>query len=195
MNYEETYAANTNTINNNKKDPINELNYGTILITYKSKSYLEKLFGNENKPKYANNILFNFENESKNFDKEKITSTNNFIFTESYNSPSPLIIKNTNNNKTFYKIISSLKIKKDIILSEFKILQTNKFFHNIIPSVYNCIYHNHDFNYIGHRKYILALGCIYEGTNFWRFIFSYNPNEINKEDVIYLLYHILYNKF
>lgn len=195
-NDQEPYAAyNQPYVPNTKKNPINELKYGTITITYKSNSYIKNLFGNKNKPKYAHGIFFNFDKDDFIWDKKSISINNNFIFTSSYNSPSPLIITNTENNKSFYKIISSLKTNQNVTLSELKILQTYQCFPNIIPSAYNCIYHSHDFDYSGHRKYILVLGCIHKCIDFWKFIFSYNPNEIKKEDVLYLLQHILYNNF
>jgi hypothetical protein len=53
----------------------------------------------------------------------------------------------------------------------------------------------HNLPHIDSVKNIMELACIYSGKDSARFIFAYNNNEIEKEEISYLLLKILCNDF
>ena len=178
-----------------KLNSLDELKYGTINIQY-TNSFFSKCFCINKKPKHAVNILFSFDSDNYVIDKNNIKPNDNIIFNESLGSPCPSVIKNILLNKSYIKIASS--VKKNIIiipdknnLSDLKIFENNPFFPDIIPSKYNCVYIAHDFNYIGHTKYILGLSCISNS----KFIFTYNHKEVMKDEILFILLQIFYNNF
>lgn len=173
-----------------KINPLSEVEYGTITITYEL-----PWFSWLSKQKNKKEIIFCFDSNKQIINKKDVSDLKCFDVTNSGSSPCPSQITNLQTGKTFLKLSPSIK-KDQEHNPELKILSGHPAYSNIIKTPYNCFYQMQNLDYQGHTKYILGLGCLNnDDKNICKYIFAYNSSEISSNEVCYILLKILCNNF
>lgn len=178
-----------------KPNPANEMAFGKVNVEYLHQGFFAKLFPKSHKPKNASEIKFVFDGENNTYTKNNIVQSTNFTFESSSTSVCPLSITKTDIGKTFLRTISNIRKDYTTQLPDLKIFKAHSSLKNAIPSDYNCAYNIHDFAYVGHLRHVLGIICVNDDTNLTQFIFAYNKNLLNTDEVVYLLNGILCNCF
>ncbi len=179
----------------NKLIPANEMAFGTVYVEYLYQGFFAKLFPKSHKPKNASEIKFVFDGENNSYTKNDIIQSTNFTFELGGTSVCPLFIKKTNIGKTFIQTISNIRKDYATQIPDIRMFKTCPIQKNPISSPYNCVYNMHDFDYVGHLRYVLGIICVSDDTNLTEFTFAYNKNLLNTNEVVYLLNGILCNGF
>ena len=178
-----------------KSNPIDEMEFGTISIRYSNRGILNLFLSKSHKPKNAKCIEFAFDSNKKIYNKYNVHKLTNFTIELSSTSICPITITKTNTGKTFLKSSSIIKKEVTNALPDLKMFNSHPSLPNAIPSDYNCIYNMHDFGFIGHVRFVLGLLCISDESDLTKFIFAYNKNILDTNEVTYLLNGILCGKF
>lgn len=171
----------------------NNLTKGLITVIYKKQNWLNDLFFNtivsqDIELKNKQNVIISYDSGEYITDIMDQTYNNlicnNIEFTSSWMHMFPLYFSNKNHTYFHYS-----KDEKSQIFEQFKLIYNDNILSETEKSLYNCIFYKTNYS-INVRTNVLTIRKLKGGFDSNRYLFSYDRNEFNHDELLTILHYI-----